>query len=1076
MGILSQIFSFFSKNNNKDKNIDNTPLVVEDNTPNNFPIDYESFLLKSIDDKGKVDLDYIISLTNVSKTDVLKNLQGKIFFNYQTNAYELDSIYLSGNLYEKYLIATKYNQQENIQAILNIISKRNEEDVFINLGTPFVTSEIIDEFIASLFTSFNSGKISKTTYSTLLKKYVVDSNSLIENTILSTKTYGTDRINMFNILRKTLNHEDIVIYDYEKDYQTNRKLKILNKKETMLALEKQKLLQELFKQFINNNASIKEKLQTIFYEKYGCFNILSYNGLFLSFQDMNPNISLYDYQKNAILRILLNKNTLISHDVGTGKTFIMIASGMKIKQFHPSSKIMYVVPNSILSQWKSDFKKLYPNSKIKVIYPSTFTPANRQNILKDIKDNNYDAILISYSSFELIPLNSKYYTSLLLEKLKNIDIEVNKLNTTELLSNVKNAELNELKRYKKSLTTLLEKQDKIVQEEQIFFDDLNITTLYIDEAHNFKNLPLDTNLAFLRGINVTGSNKCLQMQLKIKQISQKENSHIIFATGTPIVNSITDMFVMQKYLVPELLTNLGLDSFDSWIGLFGELSSDFEIDVDVNQYKQVTRFSKFHNLKCLSLLINQFTDFYSASEDNLPNIKENETIKLFKTPIQNELINKISIRVDDIRKNKVSRKEDNLLKITTDGRKLALDPRLINENYEREENNKIERCGENIYKIYLDNQDKAQIVFSDIGTPKDKFNVYDALKLYLLDKGLSVEQIQYVHDATTDEKREELFDKVRKGIVKVLIGSTFKLGIGVNVQDHLIALHHLDVPWRPSDMIQREGRILRQGNENENVYIYRYVTEGTFDAYLWQILETKQRFISQLLSGCVAISNYEDLSENILTYGEVKALAIGNKLIKERFELANEINRLKLLEKQEMLQKNNLINYKNLLPQKIENLILKKENMKKDIEIFNSNEISQDKKNILANLIVERFEKASTIEKELLLGNYKGFAIVLPSYSTITTPLLLVKGLNTYTIEIKQIKNDILLKVDNLFKNMDKDLNKIEEDIIRLKFDFTQIDKQIETIDKHNYQENIAIKERKLQEIDNILNEDDSKL
>ena len=533
---------------------------------------------------------------------------------------------------------------------------------------------------------------------------------------------------------------------------------------------------------------------------------------------------------------------------------------------------------------------------------------------------------------------------------------------------------------------------------------------------------------------------------------------------------------MQKYLVPELLNTLGLDSFDSWIGLFGELSSDFEIDVDVNQYKQVTRFSKFHNLKCLSLLINQFTDFYSASEDNLPNIKENETIKLLKTPIQNELINKISVRVDDIRKNKVSRKEDNLLKITTDGRKLALDPRLINENYEREENNKIERCGENIYKIYLENQDKAQIVFSDIGTPKDKFNVYDALKLYLLDKGLSIEQIQYVHDATTDEKREELFDRVRKGIVKVLIGSTFKLGIGVNVQDHLIALHHLDVPWRPSDMIQREGRILRQGNENENVYIYRYVTEGTFDAYLWQILETKQRFISQLLSGCVAISNYEDLSENILTYGEVKALAIGNKLIKERFELANEINRLKLLEKQEMLQKNNLINYKNLLPQKIENLIIKKENIKKDMETFNSNEISQDKKNILANLIVERFEKTSTIEKELLLGNYKGFAIFLPSYSTITTPLLLIKGLNTYTIEIKQIKNDILLKVDNLFKNMDKDLNKIEEDIIRLKFDFTQIDKQIETIDSHNYQENIAIKERKLQEIDNILNEDDSKL
>ena len=513
-----------------------------------------------------------------------------------------------------------------------------------------------------------------------------------------------------------------------------------------------------------------------------------------------------------------------------------------------------------------------------------------------------------------------------------------------------------------------------------------------------------------------------------------------------------------------------MNSFDTWIGFFGELTSDFEIDVDVNQYRQVTRFSKFHNLKVLSLLIGQFTDFYSAKEDNIPSVI-NKTMEIERSDYQSALIDEISVRVDDIRSNRVTKQEDNLLKITSDGRKLALDIRLLNETYPQE-NNKVSMCADVIYEIYQTDKSKTQLVFSDLGVPKSSFNVYDELKLLLLKKGLEAYEVQFVHDATSEAKKEKLFEDVRNGKVKVIIGSTPKLGIGVNIQDHLVALHHLDVPWRPSDMVQREGRILRQGNENENVFIFRYVTKGTFDAYLWQILETKQIFISQLLSGCISVNTAAELDETVLTYGEIKALAIGNPLIKERFEKANELNKYKILKKQDEHQKEHLLQYKLILPEKINNLHQRIENQKLDtLAFYQETPLDEETREQLAKDILDKYFNVLTLEEELLLGHYQGFKIYMPLSATIKKPQVVVKGLNRYVIDFKKKGVEVLDNIDAFFKVSEANIKILEDNLKRYEFDLSQIDEQIANIDAHDYDSIINIKEQELADIDAQLSE-----
>ena len=860
---------------------------------------------------------------------------------------------------------------------------------------------------------------------------------------------------------------------------TSGKKRVINQAETVAAIEKQQKLVKAFQNWVWTDSARKERLEIIFENNFSCVRRRIFDGSFLKFPNMSPEVTLYPYQKDAVARIIFTPNTLLAHDVGAGKTYVMIAAGQEMRRMGLSKKNMYVVPNNIVGQWKNIFSVMYPDAKLLCVDPKSFTPDKREKVLERIRDEDFDGIIMAYSCFEHIPLSKEYY----IENLKS---------TKELVSNLvsqKNKATSRLKRKKEALEKELSELAVALDDmyDTVYFDELGITRLFVDEAHNFKNVPFETQADKVLGINATGSKKCQDMMDKVHMVQRKNDGKgVVFATGTPITNSISDAFIMQQYLQSGELAMLDLQSFDAWVGMFAERSTEFEIDVDTSSYRLASRFAKFHNLPELTSLLSGIADFHRVDgASGIPMHDGYNDALISKTALFEAYLSDISRRADDVRQKRVSRKEDNMLKITTDGRKAALDIRLVDPSATFTYQSKVARCSENVADIYFKNyqNDATQLIFCDTSTPKADFNIYDELKKRLVDLGIPEARIAYIHDAETEAKRSQLFSQVRNGDIRILIGSTFKLGLGVNIQDKLIALHHIDVPWRPADMIQREGRILRQGNTNSKVYIYRYITEGSFDAYSWQLLETKQRFIFDLLSGSLTARSGTDIEDTVLDYAEVKALAVGNPLVKQRVEAANELTRYRTLQRKliesrirmekELLGMPGKLNHQKVLIKQCEEDQAFYQVWKSEHPPVSDNRLKKEeseKRKALREHITAAV-KAYTFEiQEKTLMNYRGFDIVLPANMNHEKPYIWLKKQGKYYVELGDTAIGNLVRIDNYLDTLENHLANLKTELAKQQE--KEADLKAELIKDENYSEQIEQYRKQVEELDKKLGVD----
>jgi superfamily II DNA or RNA helicase len=774
---------------------------------------------------------------------------------------------------------------------------------------------------------------------------------------------------------------------------------------------------------------------------------------------------LFSYQKNAVARIIFSKNVLLAHDVGAGKTYEMVVAGMELKRMGLSKKNLYVVPNNILGQWEDMFRRLYLNAKILTVYPKIFTPETRDDTLKRIKEEDFDAVIMPYSVFDKIPVSREWVCDRFLENEEELE-KISK-NWNKNTSGLRKAQKNLKSDAKKLLDKIKKYQTRYA------FDELGFTRLFVDEAHNYKNVPVNTNSMGIRGINSAGSLKCEMMLEKVRFIQkQNDGGGVVMATGTPLTNSLMDAFVMQNYLQSGELALLDIQTFDAWIGMFAEAVTEFEIDVDTNAYRLATRLSQFHNMAEMTSLLSSIADFHSMEQgEGIPLFNGYTDHLIPRTTALTTYLKDISRRADDIHKGRVKRTVDNMLLLTVDGRKAALDIRLVAPNEPFSKQSKVYVCAENVAQTYFRTAEKksTQLVFCDTSTPSEKFNMYEELARVLVEFGLPREQIAFIHDAPSEKQREKLFEKVRKGEVRVLVGSTFKLGMGVNVQDKLIAIHHLDVPWRPSDMVQRQGRILRQGNGNEEVFIHRYITEGSFDAYSWQLLEMKQRFIGAILSGSVTEKHGKDIDDTVLDYAEIKALAVGNPLIKRRVEVANELSRYctlqrKGVEERELLNKE-LMEIPAQRAYYIERI---KEAQEDDayVKLSWEKQDAEMRKSFRERLVNALNDNVFEL-KERFFENYRGFDVVLPSYMTADHPYVWVVRKGRYRVDVGNNDKGNLMRIDNCLEGLEQRLANLRERLQELRDRQERIEARLAK--SESYQEQIEECKKQLKKIDKEL-------
>ena len=764
-------------------------------------------------------------------------------------------------------------------------------DIEVSLGVPWVSKTIISDFIYFLRTGNEAfaatGKMLKTyvSYEPMTGYWYVEDKNLWGRDGVDRKqlehTYGLPSYNALYILEAALNL---------------REIRRETEEETLAALEKQEVIEKLFKEWVwqdeDRRWEIEEAYNRIF---QGC-RAKEYSGRELKFPEMSPDVTLFDYQKDAVMRVISEKNTLLAFDVGAGKTYIMIAAAMKMRQEGKSRKNLFVVPNHIVGQWELIFKQMYPAAKVLSVDPAAFRPQLRQKVLGQIQRGDYDGIIMAYSCFEMIPLSKEYLMEQLERKLRELDASLPGSWKERYFPGTGAAVEREKAYLKKQIFGLIGTLKN--RTEAITFDQLEINTLFVDEAHNFKNIPLRSNLKGISGVNITGSKKCLEMLYKVRCVQeQNQGRGVVFATGTPLCNSISDAYAMQMYLQYDKMKETHLDRFDNWVKSFAKPERVCEIDVDTSKYRFVLRFARFFNLPELSRMFSQIAAFHAVdNKEGVPRLERYSDVILPRNAALQSYMDQLCRRSEEIRAKQVGKTADNMLKVSTDGRKAALDLRLVKQEQPGGEISKVWRCVRQVMEIYKEYNGCSQIIFCDYSTPKtEKFNIYDELKQELMKQGVPSKEIAFIHSCRSEAEKVRLFEKVNCGAVRVLLGSTFKLGIGANVQTRLKAIHHLDVPWRPSDMVQREGRILRRGNRYQEIKIFRYIAEGSFDSYSWQLLETKQRFISQFLSGSEYQRSASDLEENVLTYAQVKALAISQPLMKVLAEKENELRRLQML-------------------------------------------------------------------------------------------------------------------------------------------------------------------------------------
>ena len=712
-----------------------------------------------------------------------------------------------------------------------------------------------------------------------------------------TSTYGTTRVNAYRLLEDALNLRDTKIYDNVQDAEGNVR-RVLNRKETMLAQQKQEMIKEAFKEWVFRDIDRREALCKKYNELFNSIRPREYDGSHIRFVGMTPEIALMDHQKNAVAHILYGDNTLLAHCVGAGKTFQMIAAGMESRRLGLAQKCLYVVPNHLIEQWGSDFLRLYPGANILVATKKDFEPANRKKFCSRIATGDYDAVIIGHSQFERIPLSRERQKATIQSQIDDIESAISSMK----YDRGENYTIKQMEKTRRTLEVRLAKlNDQKRKDDVVTFEQLGVDRLFVDESHFYKNAFFYTKMRNVAGIAQTDAQKCSDMFMKCQYLDEITGGKgVTFATGTPVSNSMVELYTVMRYLQYGTLQKLGMGHFDSWAAAFGETVTAIELAPEGTGYRAKTRFAKFYNLPELITLFKESADIQTSDMLDLP-VPEAEYINEVLKPSeeQKELVSSFADRAEAVRAGRVQPTEDNMLKITNDGRKCALDQRLINPMLPDNPESKVNRCVENMFNVWRDTEKdrSTQLCFCDLSTPKGdgSFNVYDDIREKLVARGIPREEVAFIHEANTEARKEELFAKVRSGQVRILLGSTPKLGAGTNVQDRLIALHHLDCPWKPSDLEQQEGRILRQGNHNPKVKIYRYVTESSFDSYMWQILEQKQKFISQIMTSKSPVRSCEDVDDTALSYAEIKALATGNPAIKEKMDLDIQVSRLKLL-------------------------------------------------------------------------------------------------------------------------------------------------------------------------------------
>ena len=1008
-------------------------------------------LAVSIGERAGVELSYMAQLSGKTEAELTEELAGVIFKNPISEKWEPSDEYLSGNVREKLQIAKQFAEdhpeyQVNVQYLEQVQPKDlDASEIEARLGATWISEDYITRFMAETFHTprYYVGSKVKVQYAEVTGQWnVMGKNVDSYGNALVTSTYGTQRANAYRLLEDALNLRDTKIYDTVQDADGEHRE--LNRKETMLAQQMQELIKEEFKEWIFKDLHRREDLCKIYNERFNSIRPREYDGSHIQFVGMNPEITLMPHQKNAVAHVLYGNNTLLAHCVGAGKTFQMIAAGMESKRLGLSQKNLYVVPNHLTEQWGSDFLRLYPGANILVATKKDFEPANRKRFCSRIATGDYDAVIIGHTQFEKIPLSRERQIAMLEDQIADITFSIEEAAHQA----GQNYTIKQLEKTKKSLQARMKKlNDQTRKDDVVTFEQLGVDRLFVDESHSFKNLFLYTKMRNVAGISQTDAQKSSDMFMKCRYMDELTGGRgITFATGTPVSNSMTELYTIMRYLQYDTLMRMGMGHFDSWAATFGETVTAIELSPEGTGYRAKTRFARFFNLPELISIFKEAADIQTSDMLNLP-VPEAEFINEVLKPSeeQQEMVSAFSERAEEVRAGLVNPTVDNMLKITNDGRKCALDQRLLNELLPDAEKSKVNTCVENAFQVWDEGKaDRTtQLIFCDLSTPKGDgtFNVYDDVRNKLAARGIPKEEIAFIHEYNTETKKADLFAKVRAGQVRILMGSTPKLGAGTNVQDRLIALHHLDCPWKPSDLEQQEGRILRQGNQNDKVKIFRYVTENTFDAYMWQILENKQKFISQIMTSKSPVRACEDVDDTALSYAEIKALATGNPYIKEKMDLDVQVSKLKLLKANHTSQIYRLESdiAKNF-PVQISALKERIAGMQVDSQVVKSvdlqdndtfamtvgNVLYEDKKEA-GEALIAACAGLKTVSTGGKVGEYHGFTLSA-SYNMFSNAFeLTIKGKCSYKLEIGKDPVGNMQRIHNTLSSIDRKLTESEQ-------------------------------------------------
>ena len=1058
-------------------------------------------LAVSLGEKATIDMDYMMELSGKSENEIFEDLKGVIFLNplYEYgNSYEpkylMADEYLSGNVREKLRIAKNSAElypedyKVNVEALQKVQPKDlTASEISVRLGATWLPPDDVQEFIFHLLETPRYAQWNiKVHFSPFTSEWNIEGKSYDKGNVRAYNTYGTSRINAYKIIEETLNLKDVRIFDYIEDDE-GRKKAVLNKKETAIAQSKQEMIKQEFQDWIWSDPERRERLCKSYNEKFNSVRPREYDGSHIIFNGMNPEIELRVHQKNAVAHILYGGNTLLAHAVGAGKTFEMVAAAQESKRLGLCNKSLFVVPNHLTEQWAAEYLQLYPAANILVATKKDFETKNRKKFCGRIATGDYDAVIIGHSQFEKIPMSIERQRAILEQQLEEITGGIAELKRNR----GENFSIKQLEKSKKSIRQKLDKlNDQTKKDDVVTFEELGVDRLFVDESHYYKNLYLYTKMRNVGGIAQTEAQKSSDLFMKCRYLDEITGGRgTVFATGTPISNSMVELYTIQRYLQYNTLVKNGLQHFDAWASTFGETITAVELTPEGTGYRAKTRFAKFYNLPELMAMFKEIADIKTADMLNLP-VPEAKyhNIAVKPSEMQKEMVASLAERAEQVRGGGVDSSVDNMLKITNDGRKLALDQRMLNDMLPDFEGSKINACVDNIYRIWKENADKksAQLVFCDLSTPKNDgtFSVYNDIRKKLIERGIPESEVKFIHEADTDMKKKELFQKTRKGEVRVLLGSTQKMGAGTNVQDKLIALHDVDCPWRPSDLEQRSGRIVRQGNENPQVDIYRYVTEQTFDAYLYQLVEGKQKFASQIMTSKSPVRSAEDIDETALSYAEIKMLATGNPYIKEKMDLDIQVQKLKMLKSNFLSEKYGLEDKViKFYPQQIAYLKSRVEGLTKDVETaklhpkpideqplgMTVSGVSYSEKAEAGQAIINTCKSMNSPDA-IPLGEYRGFQMELYFDTVQRNYVVKLKGETSRDVPLGDDSHGNIVRIDN-------GIERFEEALADTKNSLENTEKQFETAKQEiekpfAKEEELRAKTARLDELNILLNMD----